>query len=65
MMCRPNESMAGRWKKQEKRIRKLLLNTKHMYSSIGRIAGRAIGRVALREPPDATAAGPPGAWGSA
>jgi len=46
-------SMAGIWKKREKQIQKVLLNTTHMYGSIKGIAGSAIQNVALLEPPDA------------
>lgn len=35
-------SIQGHWKKREKQIDKVLLNTNHMYSSIKGIAGNAI-----------------------
>ncbi|MES9936495.1 MAG: DUF2130 domain-containing protein, partial [Sedimenticola sp.] len=35
-------AMQGIWKKREKQIEKVLLNTNHMYSSIRGIAGSAI-----------------------
>lgn len=44
-------SMAGIWKKREKQIQKVLLNTTHMYGSIKGIAGSAVQSVALLEPP--------------
>jgi len=44
-------SMQGIWKKREKQIDKVLLNTNHMYSSIKGIAGNAIQSVALLELP--------------
>lgn len=44
-------SMAGMWKKREKQIQKVLLNTTHMYGSVKGIAGNAVQSVALLEPP--------------
>ena len=44
-------SMQGIWKKREKQIDKVLLNTTGMYSSIKGIAGNAIQPVALLELP--------------
>ena len=44
-------SMQGIWKKREKQIEKVLLNTNHMYSSIKGIAGDAVQTVALLELP--------------
>lgn len=44
-------SMQSIWKKREKQIQKVLLNTNHMYSSIKGIAGRAIQTVQLFELP--------------
>ena len=44
-------SMQGIWKKREKQIDKVLLNTNHMYSSIKGIAGDAVQTVALLELP--------------
>lgn len=45
-------SMQGIWKKREKQIEKVLLNTNYMYSSIKGIAGNAIQSVSLLELPD-------------
>ncbi len=45
-------SMTGIWKKREKQIQKVLLNTNHMYSSIKGIAGNAIQSIPLLELPD-------------
>ena len=42
-------AMAGIWKKREKQIQKVVLNTTHMYSSIRGIAGNAIQSVPLLE----------------
>jgi hypothetical protein len=42
-------SMRGLWKKREKQIEKVLLNTTDMYGSIKGIAGKAIQSVALLE----------------
>ena len=42
-------SMQGIWKKREKQIQKVLLNTNHMYHSIRGIAGNAIQTVPLLE----------------
>ncbi|MGB5541191.1 MAG: DUF2130 domain-containing protein [Gammaproteobacteria bacterium] len=42
-------SMQGIWKKREKQIHKVLLNTNHMYHSIRGIAGNAVQTVALLE----------------
>jgi len=42
-------SMLGIWKKREKQIEKVLLNTNHMYHSIKGIAGSAIQAVPLLE----------------
>ncbi|MFQ5753461.1 MAG: DUF2130 domain-containing protein [bacterium] len=44
-------SLNGIWKKREKQIDKVLLNTTHMYSSIKGIAGNAIQTVQLLELP--------------
>jgi hypothetical protein len=46
-------AMASIWKKREKQIEKVLLNTSHMYSSIKGIAGNAIPRVRSLELPGA------------
>jgi len=45
-------SMQGIWKKREKQIQKVLLNTNHMYSSIKGIAGSAIQPVRQLELPE-------------
>ena len=45
-------SMQGIWKKREKQIQKVLLNTTHMYSSIKGIAGSAIQAVRQLELPE-------------
>ena len=42
-------SMNGIWKKREKQIQKVIINTTHMYSSIKGIAGSAIQSVPLLE----------------
>ncbi len=46
-------AMQGIWKKREKQIEKVLLNTNYMYSSIKGIAGNAIQPVPLLELPEA------------
>jgi hypothetical protein len=45
-------AMQGIWKKREKQIEKVLLNTNYMYSSIRGIAGNAIQAVPLLELPE-------------
>lgn len=45
-------SMRAIWKKREKQIDKVLLNTTDMYGSIRGIAGNAVQSVALLEPPE-------------
>lgn len=45
-------AMQGIWKKREKQIEKVLLNTNSMYSSIRGIAGNAVQAVPLLELPD-------------
>ncbi len=45
-------SMQGIWKKREKQIEKVLLNTNYMYNSIKGIAGNAIQSVKLLELPN-------------
>jgi len=45
-------SMAGIWKKRERQIQKVLLNTTNMYGSVKGIAGNAIQSVELLELPD-------------
>jgi hypothetical protein len=45
-------SMQGIWKKREKQIQKVLLNTTNMYSSIKGIAGKSIQTVQALELPD-------------
>lgn len=47
-------AMEGIWKKREKQIDKVLLNTNHMYSSIKGIAGSAVGTIKSLELPDYT-----------
>ena len=42
-------SMRGLWKKREKQIEKVLLNTTDMYGSIRGIAGKAIQSIPLLE----------------
>ena len=42
-------SMQSIWKKREKQIERVLLNTNHMYSSVKGIAGNAVQNVALLE----------------
>jgi len=44
-------AMQGIWKKREKQIDKVLLNTNHMYGSIKGIAGSAVQSVPLLELP--------------
>jgi hypothetical protein len=44
-------SMQGIWKKREKQIQKVLLNTNHMYNSVKGIAGNAVQAVPLLELP--------------
>ena len=46
-------SIMGHWKKREKQIEKVLLNTNHMYNSIKGIAGSAIQPIKTLELPDA------------
>lgn len=46
-------SIMGHWKKREKQIQKVLLNTNHMYNSIKGIAGAAIQPIKTLELPDA------------
>jgi len=45
-------SMQGIWKKREKQIQKVVLNTTYMYSSIKGIAGNAIQPIKLLELPN-------------
>lgn len=47
-------SIMGHWKKREKQIQKVLLNTNHMYNSIKGIAGSAIQPIKTLELPEAT-----------
>lgn len=42
-------AMEGIWKKREKQIQKVLLNTTHMYSAIRGIAGNAVGSIQALE----------------
>jgi len=44
-------AIEGIWKKREKQIQKVLLNTTHMYSAIRGIAGNAIGSIRALELP--------------
>ena len=46
-------SIMGHWKKREKQIQKVLLNTNHMYNSIKGIAGSAIQPIKALELPEA------------
>lgn len=45
-------SIQGHWKKREKQIQKVLLNTNHMYNSIRGIAGSAIQSIKTLELPE-------------
>ncbi|MFQ5579914.1 MAG: DUF2130 domain-containing protein [Nitrospiria bacterium] len=45
-------AMMGIWKKREKQIQKVLLNTNHMYSAVKGIAGNAVQSVPLLELPE-------------
>lgn len=47
-------SIMGHWKKREKQIQKVLLNTNHMYNSIKGIAGSAIQPIKTLELPETT-----------
>lgn len=47
-------SIMGHWKKREKQIQKVLLNTNHMYNTIKGIAGSAIQQIKTLELPEAT-----------
>jgi|WetSurMetagenome_2_1015567.scaffolds.fasta_scaffold48543_2 hypothetical protein len=51
---REKRAMEGIWKKREKQIQKVLLNTNHMYNSIKGIAGNAVGTIKALELPEAT-----------
>ncbi len=44
-------AMEGIWKKREKQIQKVVLNTTHMYSAVKGIAGNSIGRIQALELP--------------
>jgi hypothetical protein len=46
-------SITGHWKKREKQIEKVLLNTNFMYNSIRGIAGNAIQPIKALEIPEA------------
>jgi hypothetical protein len=48
--------MQGIWKKREKQIQKVLLNTSFMYNSIKGIAGNAVQPIQLLELPESEAA---------
>jgi hypothetical protein len=52
-------AMMGIWKKREKQIQKVLLNTSFMYSSIKGIAGNAVQPIKMLELPDAGEADSP------
>lgn len=52
-------AMTGIWKKREKQIQKVLLNTSFMYNSIKGIAGNAVQSIKMLELPDAGASGSP------
>lgn len=45
-------SIQGHWKKREKQIQKVLLNTNHMYNSIRGIAGNAVQSIKTLELPE-------------
>ena len=45
-------SITGHWKKREKQIQKVLLNTNYMYNSIKGIAGNAIQTIQALELPE-------------
>ena len=47
-------AMEGIWKKREKQIQKVLLNTTHMYSGIKGIAGNALASIKALELPEIT-----------
>jgi hypothetical protein len=49
-------AMESIWKKREKQIEKVLLNTSHMYSSIKGIAGNAVGDIKYLELGESTTA---------
>ncbi|MFB6317022.1 DUF2130 domain-containing protein [Saccharicrinis sp. FJH54] len=49
---RERRAMEGAWKRREKQIQKVLLNTNHMYHSVRGIAGNAIAPVQALEMPD-------------
>lgn len=49
---RERRAMEGAWKRREKQIQKVLLNTNHMYHSVKGIAGNAIAPVQALELPD-------------
>lgn len=48
---RERRAMEGIWKRREKQIEKVLLNTTHMYGSVRGIAGNAIGTIQQLELP--------------
>jgi hypothetical protein len=49
---RERRAMESIWKRREKQIEKVLLNTNHMYSSIRGIAGNEIGQIPALELPE-------------
>lgn len=48
-LVKEKRAMAGIWKKREKQIEKVLLNTTHMYSSVQGIAGSAVKSLPILE----------------
>ena len=48
-LVKEKRAMAGIWKKREKQIEKVLLNTTHMYSSVQGIAGSAVKSLPMLE----------------
>ena len=50
-LTKEKRAMAGIWKKREKQLEKVLLNTTHMYSSVQGIAGSAIKSLPMLELP--------------
>ncbi|WP_444997600.1 DUF2130 domain-containing protein [Aliikangiella sp. IMCC44359] len=51
-LIKEKRSMTALWKKREKQIEKVLLNTSYMYSSVQGIAGSAVKSLPLLELPD-------------
>jgi len=50
-LVKEKRAMASIWKKREKQIEKVLLNTTHMYSSVQGIAGSAVKSLPMLELP--------------